>query len=910
MKSFYFLTFLIKIQKLRFFIFLLGDILTFSFSLYFIIIINLIINGNPENLLKNFTILGVVLIVKFCISIIRLKYDIQTRKELLKTVMKLISISSYKAENNHILSRIISREINYLLEFVSNSSKIFYYPIALVIGIITVYKIKGYFVTASCITIFLLSLLSYLIAKKSIVLASKIFSVSQERINNANLFLSYRPYLKNWNELKKIITINELTDKEISLRNRDSLWRSLDLYLIVFSGAFSVVVILTYDYLFNKNSSEDLTVLLWLLPIILALILEIARFFSDFTTAYLAYGQIQDNIKNEFLEYNDSVELDNSWEIWNGTIKENIFAELSPEGWDFLSELGLKEELKTYNKDADILLTFLGQNVSQGQKTKILIIRALHIAIYEKKPLKININLHSLDPLSCKKLFVLFNKISEICTINISEEQKDFIENQINRSNAYELDHEIYTSSIEKINKDDFKKPSNQPRFIQYFLKLLPIYSLCFLVPAILLNVSAYLTKSNFLPILKIEYITLIVISSIPLSLLFGYLIENTIRLQAKKFQENLISYAKIGDLNDLIQRISKDFLILLERISWYIHDISWYQALIIVSMLSISYTFGYEGILVNLTFIIAIAVLCLIYAKPMAETRIQAINGINKASNIIVNISAVSIFYNEAVTNLRKHWINSGFNELSITHIKMINTKATFSNLIILVMGIYIIAITILFAAFDVKNNVIIFVMNSLFAMQSIIINFFQALIGLNAQINSYERLEFPETESKLIDKLVLKQSNYYLLQECAHPYLNINYKECQLQIGNCYSLSGPSGYGKTEYLKTISGFYFSSLEKAPSNKVLYLSKNSLEILNWLDIKDLKIFIKDKILKEKYELIILDESLANFSIKDLKATISLLSETLVNSASSLILVDHRLELDNNISVTNLINKL
>ncbi len=901
--------FMLSIFGLNSIIILFLDVL--SFSLTFIFLFKLYSGVQSSVLSLNILIiLGALIVLKYIISVLMLRFDISNRNHLIHYISKEFLKSEWQHKNYQIIHQLLGRDLMVLLDFLSVFMKLFFFPIAMIIGLSFIYMLEGAMgiFAVSILTLFVG--MSWYIAKKSMFLAKAIYALSKSRIDISSLFIKYRPYLKNWNESKKLDEIEQITKEEINLRNKDSFWKSLDLYLIVFGSAIPIILILMHDIWISKLSNNYLTVILWFSPPLIALIMEMGRFFSDYTMASQAFNELSTNLRLNDTPQPSEIILNDTWEIWDGSIEDNILHELNTSGMDFLNILNLKEEL--FDSTAKCRsLRFLGENVSQGQKVRILIIRALNIAIAEDLPLKIEIPLNSLDPISCKNLQSLFDEVGNICKINIPEAQQCFLKQQITRINSYHN-----SSKIELPSSSNEDVPPETPKSIKsgIVLKLFSTVSLLFIIPAFCLNLNAAITSSDLSLTSKAQLMSAIFLFSLIGAICLGLIIEGRIRTKALTLKLKILMHDSLRDIADNFQRITRDFTITVERVSWYIHDISWYLSLAVVGFGAVVYMSGVKGALLNTLFIIFLFYLYILFSKPIAEARLKSVEDMNIGIQSIANISATSNIKNATLHTKRHKWNEHGFNKLCHSNLNMVITKVTFSNILDLSMGVFILCITAISMLNPSQATIIIFVLNSILAMQYTILNLFQAITGLKSQIVSYHRLEH---ESKINDILnappkIEIVANEFIIPSCEHNFLNVQYSEIKMFSGHEYSITGPSGQGKTEYLRTISNFYDSSINfsKQFNNsevKVLYTSKDSLEVLSWLCVNDLLQFYQDKMEHDNYKIIILDESLANLELFEVKEFIRLLSDVVLATGAIVLLVDHRLEMQNQIKISEII---
>ncbi|MBX9702558.1 MAG: hypothetical protein K2X39_00245 [Silvanigrellaceae bacterium] len=895
------------------------DIIIFCLSLAFLYSLFQISNQTTsDNVISYLLLLGFIIISKYILSSLRLYLEVILRRNLISKIQEQFRTSTWRHENASVIGRLIGRDMTVLLEFISSLLRFIYFPIAMIIMLSTVYLLEGAKGIFSLSAASLFCLMSWYIAKKSIKFANDIYTSSKERIDKSSWFLNVRPYLKNWHELNVLNEINNLTRQEISFRNKDSFFRSLDLYIILFGSVLPVLILLTINLVSGKTIDHFLVIVLWFTTPMIGLIMEMGRFGSDYTMARRAYEELESNFNSNSHDIShDVIDLNETWEIWGGTLDDNLLKIFSPEHLSLCKELGLEDELKNRPGDKEIVLAFSGKNLSQGQRTRVLLIRAIHLAIVSKKTLVINISLLSLDPVSCTLFYKLLQGIDKYCQVHLTDEQQHFLQEQMNRSSVYQTmnkkeatvrTHPIDTSTDEKNNRDGF---------FLYYKKLMPLMGVLFTIPALFLSLNGYIISSNYSTSTKISSLVFITCISLLTAPLLGYLIEKKNRNKAFSAQMMLLKFADLNYLNDLIQRLSKDFTIMVERISWYIHDIAWYQSLIFITFCAIIYTSGVKGLLINVLFIFVMICICKLFSNSIKHARIESMKGVNDAVDTLQNLTCIGAIDHEIFQYKKMSWSMLGFERLVSTHVKMVVTKVNFTNLISVTTGIFIIVVVFAASIANTPKNEIIFLLSSLLAMEATIVCLFQALTGLNAQLLSFLRLDkLPiQVHQKNTYPVIRNEGCFYVISPSFNSKINTLYQEVKLKKGEAYSLSGQSGSGKSEYLKTISKFNCSEIyevDEGQNNfiRVIYFGEKSIELLCTLNYVDFIDYVSNKILNEEVKLVIFDETFRSFGLNEVQEMISQLQAIITKTKSSLILVDHRFELnDNQIFIKNIIKE-
>ena len=862
-----------------------------SFSYYFDL------NIAPEILITIFTISRSLLLLLRTYLIVKIKKAL-----FFKIHTDFIKANSDFTKAN--ITTLVARDLQLLLDFTAQ----IHFPLyglsilSLIIFIFIGTDIEINLMFFASLAIFIP--ISVLIGNKSSKYAKLIYKFSKERIENASFYLKYRKYLHNWSCTEKPLNkIKDITQKEVQAHNLDSWWRSLDLYCIVFGRGIPSLCVLIAALIFNQTYQFNLLEIWLTLPCI-ALILESGRFFADFTRAqqaFLHYNYILDLKKSE----KDYIVLDECWSIWEGTLADNCLDEIGLNS-TLYEELRLEKELANSNNlnVKFIQLQHGGINISHGQKLRILIIRAINLAIAENKPLYITLPLTGLDSDICYKLQKIISEKYNKISITFSKENLIFLQNQSLIEKEIILEKQVIeesSSNIEVIKNDqEVITQAIAPKLNWIIFKALPL----FLIPAIVLNLYPIILESQTTPIVKILLFIVLMLSGIMIASSFGYYTEKSIRQIASESFFSLIMHIPLVDFTDAKQRISKDFNNVLERITWYLHDISWYAALLCCALFSIIWAFKITGIII----VASISIIFLSYynfcSPILQKARQNMINQTNNALNTLINLNTFGSYYIPYLQYKEQKLIADGFNFYKNGHIRHYINRDISSQLVIFLMSSLIIVVCLLKNHFLEYNDKLGIILNSLILAESVIVLFFQALIGLRAQSISWERIYLSDDEKtckiQKIPKIIVNEKNI-IAPKCVNPTLSLHYDCLTLPISKIVTLIGDSGSGKTSYLKTIAAFNY---EEVSDKYVLYLDKDAKDILYYTDhkISVLK-YLKKEINNKHYKLIILDEVFASYSISEALDIIRSLEKLLLKTVITIIVVDHRFTLENHFSI-------
>ena len=527
-----------------------------------------------------------------------------------------------------------------------------------------------------------------------------------------------------------------------------------------------------------------------------------------------------------------------------------------------------------------------------------------------------NLSLSSVDAQACHDILLLLEELSQEIPLTLGEETQKHLELQRERTQEKAFSQSIAENTNPAIdssrNKDAFSPVLNAPlnsSLIRDFLNLIAWPQLLlFLLPAFALNFLAYLSDASFPSSFKA--ILLLTFTILPILFVSwqGFLVERGIRLQAKQLSFDILKRASLTHLTDMMHRLSKDFTTVCERISWYVHDLSWFLSLLLVGVGLILIQNGIRGLILVIFFMGGCGFVWRYFSPHITQARKQSIEGINDAIEGIENFSCFTPIFTFSQYRAERVLTNA-MDTFEKTNVALFLWKGRFLSLVSLLSGLLIGCAS----ALTIQNpSHGVMLLTSLLMVDTILVTLFQAASGFNAQKLSYERLtHFKEAERRPpLPITSLKES--LLLPAFQERVSKQHYKSVSLKKGEIYSLVGDSGAGKTLYLKALSNLS-EDIPEAPS-PMLYINKESLDILQQqLEYKEsaqdsLWHFIQEKI--SLYKIIALDESLFHFTIEEAKNLVSNLNILLKREGVSGLLVDHRFELDNTILLHHVKNVL
>jgi ABC-type dipeptide/oligopeptide/nickel transport system ATPase subunit len=719
--------------------------------------------------------------------------------------------------------------------------------------------------------------------------------------------------LYNWADSNRAIEkISQLTNEEIIARSSDSKWRSFDLYIITFGRCLPVAILILISMVLKNDITSPLLLTLWLSVPFIGLIMEAGRFTTDYRLGKKAYDELQLASKQD-RTINPNLVLDDNWEIWDGSLAENCLITTDNHTLNLIDKLRLSEE---FNLDAnDVELSRFGNNISEGQKTRILLTRAIHLALSTQRTLLIERTLNSLDPDACRRLKAILKDPVFLDKITLTKNCETFIENQLLRESSARHTGENYRANIGSV-PGSSKVEGFSDGLLKDFTKFFNPLSAAFILPAISLSLVGYIAIANYSLVTKLLSILTLSILSVALVVFLGIRNETFTRHWGKNQLIDILLHAKLKNSVDIFQRLSRDFNTLVERISWYVHDITWLLALVIVSICASVISFGSLGLLISGLFVLFSFGIWKIFEKKINIARKASVDTLNQTLTMGENLVCFGrVIENSFIRNKRKTLIEQNINNLYQSNVNVISLKLIFSNLILCVSGFFILA-TVVGSTYQwIGAGSLVFILTAILAVDASLGILFQALSGFSAQRISIHRLTNFEKENMTIQPYLVKNKDSYSFTGAHNRITGLKYSPINFEAGCSYSVLGRSGIGKTQFLKLISGINDISQPTEINNSgssILYIDQNFNAIESWMQdmrpeekrLDNLVEFVEHKMTNEKFNIIILDEALIIYDVEKAKQII-LVFQNLIQQFNGLMLfVDHRFTLMKSISIS------
>lgn len=804
--------------------------------------------------------------------------------------------------------RIFGRDVLASLQAVPFLVDGFYLIIAFLSSLAVIFWINGMEAIIGILTLGLFIPFSLKIGNARSLLAKQIYAVVKEKLDKIHHWLDWHLYLRSWGTAESFLfSIQKLMYSEVKLRNQDSIWRGYDLYSICFGKLVPIAVIISLSLLAFPISSGLLTTL-WLAVPVIRIIITYNRFKKEKAEGYAAFNELKNYFNERVVEnFSSSIEVQNTWEIWKGSLGDNI-CEFYHE-FDVISKLHLREEfLNNKSNPFEVELELNGKNVSSGQRIRLLLARGINLALKYSRPLCVYLNVDSLDSTNRQRVSECLKELNLWIPVHlkteievVSGQQKIPDEGGIPLRQESEVKQSIVNITMPSLLKD--------------ILRLCRPYFLLILLPAIGLNGLASLTVLHMPDQWRLVLLLLVGLGAFTVVLWLGRKIESHVREWALEKGFNLLRHPTEWSRSDFFQRISENYKTVCERISWYIHDGAWIASLLVFALISSLYVIGWVSLAISGFFVALCYYIWKVLNPAIVFTRQSTIVGLNRYLEKMANLVALSTSTNVDVLKTKKKKTSyEAWNALFISQIESDATKFSFGTILYLLSGLWVISLSIMSVYVPYDEAIIVSMISAFLYVDYNITMFFQALTGFDAQRMAIHRLDQVPLKEQELKSLIIKQENFYYTTEFFNPLIDLKYPTHAFQPGNSYSILGDSGSGKTQYLRCLAGLQpCSELSHVslPREDVAYLDSQALNVMKKMEndasktveIEHLLIHFIEEQLKQMKRIFIFDEALIHFSLDEAKNLSQSISNRIEAFQGLFLLVDHRFQLKSTIAL-------
>jgi hypothetical protein len=823
---------------------------------------------------------------------------------LSQTAARLID-TSVSSNDEQSFDRVRSRDLFVVSDLLSSGISLVSGPLICIIGMILVYIGFGEKAIAAAIAIGLAAVLSAGLARRGARVSQQLVAAGNARLALVSRWVQSGRWLLSWqSENKALVALDRITQREIRLLNIDSLIRSTETYINTFGVALPLIGGLLAAWL-SGQPMQGMVSLAWAgLPFV-GLVMSVSRYYSDSVQMAVLLDSLRagtptskEGASNMPGSTSSAILLSADWDIYDGTLSANI----DPGGCHpetmraLLLRLRLREEFQGIGPEMWLLGG--GGNVSAGQKLRILIARAFLQAITEKKRVIVHDSLASLDADSIHRVL----SVARCYSIDI-----DWISEALVRMESVSMGLPEEFKSMRGMNEtvakngqraDELKHEcviddTQSSKVWQTILVRTPPVALLYLLPAVgvamlsrMVKGGEYLTTDAFAP--RFFLVTLLAFT---LAIGTSFLIECNLRLQAGHQHATLLKRVAGFSAEDFLQRLSRDYSNVVGRLAYYINDMTWIFAGILVSFGALIGGFGLYGLGIAGTFTLACGVIWNCLAPLVVNARRKIPIGINIFLAQTENLKRLAGMPLPVAIRLKCGYVGRGLEALWRTQAASLASKAALCYYIRLT-SVATLFLVCAIGPLVVTESQLIFTIAALLTVIGSSSVFVQALAGFAAQSNSHARLEACGADEVVKAFVQVGHDAVEVVMQQGMKRSSFHW-----QRGACYTLLGTSGSGKSRYLRSLATATSpdDSTQRAIYN-ILYFPKEASGYLRELNIDWWAALLRivTKGLSNGALIVILDEALSVLPVVEARQALATLHSLAGETRSTIILVDHR----------------
>jgi len=872
---------------------------------------------------------------KFLSSLLQIKIDLSGKKNLFKKLsLQLSHVDDKHYSDQGWLNRIVSRDILTLAEQLFALIDPFQIIIESFLLIIAAYIVSGFAGVLGLMGVIILVPISLVIGKLTHHYTEKLFKNAEKRIDISVKWLLYRKQVYLMQEQKQfLLQIERRFRKEIYLRNMDSLLRSLEQYLSIFARPIPMIFSFMVAFV-GFNVQQNVLEIFWLSIPAIHLTLRAGRTFGALKICQECIKNIDEYIQsdrksqnNKLLESDDKVIICNAqWQVWDGSLKDNVCDQGHMP--NLLTDLRLDEELAQEGKFADDCVTIehFGKNISQGQLTRILFGRSINQLVeLEEGTLYLKLSFSSLDKDSLLRVAKIIDKLPSCYQIQVSDENKFLFSNVLEAADSAKLTKDEDERSSKNVfeQKKRASKIDDRSLFNALF-SLMSWPSFLFFFPAFILGWFGQKTAEiprNF-SILLIW--TLAIFIGITSAAFAGWMAEDKIRKRTFKSYMKLITTRGIENETDLKQRIISDTSVMLERLSWYVHDLSWMLCVLSIAIAGLLLTAFKQSCMIVLVYLLLALVTWLFFSRLIRDARKGYVDALNSALYGIENL--LCFMDVDPILAAQKKWqfSDTAFKNIYTSISRLTWFKSLFAQIFVFFAGLLLVGVYGMYEYGSFEKSDFLFLMSLMLTIETQASNLVLALSGFNSQQNSLDRIVEYDNCSKLdhFSPVISEENGMFIIpkRKTLNTLSEIEYMD--IPMGKALSLVGQSGSGKSTFLKLLSGLEQNEnkhhqTELLKSVSCLYLDRDSVDIFLWLKLIEsrenfnpdfLFSFLLKKISLNQHTFIMLDEILTVWTLPKAKEFCLRLADYIANLRATVVIVDHRFSINYSIHVSEIWN--
>lgn len=814
-----------------------------------------------------------------------------------------------------VLERLASRDLNVVLEGIGTSFNLFAIPVFLMLAALGAVSLYGTTGLGVAVLIAAFVPLSYGLSKLSDRNYERIMDKVTQRIEQCSTWLRDGPLLKQFNDPTSLRAVEQTLADELSLRDRDTLLRGADSYIVGFGRLVPFVLLAIAGagaYLLPWDGAA-----FWLAIPLISAMLSLPR-------AYLSFKAVDRSLMEldalfEGLDSNEAsrlcasdaksaVRFDEHWPVWPSSfmaLVPGLHPHKLAEVESLLVAFRLVPELGgSVQVVADKFIEMDACNLSNGQRLRLQLIRGVFLARAQNRSLLIDHDLSSLDDASVQSVI---DALEHLPNVQFSPAAIQSIERRA---------HSVKTGAALNFPEMPRCENANRPHFgLVDLTKLCVLGVIALLVPAVMMSYAGNLTLPSSDP--GVGWVLAYIATGIASGVSAGLFIESSLRRHLAQHLCQGLKDVCAGDSANGLQIVSRDTTTVFERIAWYAHDISWISALLACSVGALWLGFGLPGLVLALFFAGALTGLYRLSIHELYRTRTATVAGFDalirsaQASHSIASASASSLGQlSQWLTNTQQNISMQGMAHFYQTRMISVIARTMTAASCVLLSDLIIVLIVMFGSAYQASSYGFVLAVTSVLLVRSDLSNVFLAITGFKSQSLSVERL----LHFGAIKQKVPLQVDAGLVHIAGFTSQR-SYKPVTLHRGAVQLLKGASGVGKSDYLKGVAGVIeiVQVLEDDMTHdlglRTYYFNQTLFAgIIDVVDPIDGLMDWLTALPADGRQLVFLDEVFLHLPAEALVTVAGRLQVYGALSGNTLVLVDHRLELDRAVDLAEWIN--